>query len=327
MINTGLISIIVPVYNVEMYLEKCLLSICNQTKKELEILLINDGSTDNSPSICEEFAKKDPRIVVIHQSSQGVSAARNTGIKNATGELVGFVDSDDWILPDMFENLENILEENNCDISICGYARQFGDEVTDIRENNHFLTLPQEESLRELFRGKIYRFALWNKLYRRHCFDNITFPLGRIHEDLAVSYKLFLKANRIVNTSKTGYIYRTREESILTTKFHKGRIDSYKAWDEIISTISKVYPQLMDEVWLRFVWWSLDNVQTILNQISDKEEANEQFAWISREVRKHFHKIPKLKQLSWKVKLQLLMINYQYYISAKNKKILKGQPT
>ncbi|SDQ09747.1 glycosyltransferase family 2 protein [Virgibacillus salinus] len=317
------ISIIVPVYNVETYLEECLSSICNQTKKELEILLINDGSTDNSPTICKEFAKEDSRIIVIHQDSQGVSAARNTGVQHATGELIGFVDSDDWILPDMFENLQNLMEDNDSDISVCGYARQFGDEVTHFREKNHIITLSQEEALRELFRGKIYRFALWNKLYRRHCFDNITFPEGRIHEDLAVSYQLFLKADRIVNTSKTGYIYRNREQSILTEKFHKGRIDSYKAWDEIIHTINDVYPQLMEEVWMRFIWWSLDNVQTILGQISDKQEANEQFTRISREVRKHFHNIPKLKQLSWKVKLKLRMINYQYYISAKEKKILK----
>ncbi|MGM8364856.1 glycosyltransferase family 2 protein [Virgibacillus sp. W0181] len=318
------ISVIVPVYNVENYLEKCLSSICNQTKKELEILLINDGSTDNSPSICEAFAKIDPRIIVIHQSSKGVSAARNTGIKNATGEMIGFVDSDDWILPDMFENLENILKENDSDISICGYARQFEDEVTQFREANRILVLPQEDALRELFRGKIYRFALWNKLYRRHCFNNITFPEGRIHEDLAVSYKLFLNAKRIVNTPKTGYIYRYREKSILTTKFHKGRIDSYKAWDEIINTINDIYPQLMREVWMRFVWWSIDNVQTILREITDKQDANEQFARISCEVRKHFKDISKSKQLSWKVKLQLLMINYQCYISAKNKKILRG---
>lgn len=320
------ISIIVPVYNVEIYLNECLKSICNQTKKELEIILINDGSTDNSPFICEAFANKDTRIIVIHhQTSLGVSAARNTGIKKATGEFIGFVDSDDWILPDMYENLENIMEENNSDISICGYARQFGEKVTCFRENNHILVLSQEGALRELFRGKIYRFALWNKLYRRHCFDNITFPEGRIHEDLAVSYQLFLNADRIVNTPKTGYIYRKREHSILTSKFHKGRIDSYKAWDEIITTIDRTYPQLMDDVWMRFIWWSLDNVQTILNQLSDKEEANEQFAMVSREVRKHFRNIPKLKRLSLKAKIQLLMINYQYFISPKSKKILKAQ--
>lgn len=322
----SVISVIVPVYNVESYLNKCLASICNQTKKELEILLINDGSTDNSPFICEAFAERDSRIMVIHhQTCQGVSAARNTGVRNATGELIGFVDSDDWILPDMFENLENIMKENNSDISVCGYARQFGDAVTHFRENNHILVLPKEEALRELFRGEIYRFSLWNKLYRRHCFEDIIFPEGRIHEDLAVSYQLFLNADRIVNTPKTGYIYRKREHSILTTKFHKGRIDSYKAWDEIIITIDRDYPQLMDEVWMRFIWWSLDNVQTILNQLSDKQEANEQFTMVSREVRKHFRNIPNLKHLSRKAKIQLLMINYQYFISPRSKKILKAQ--
>src|SRR5690625_1440546 len=123
--------------------------------------------------------------------------------------------------------------KNDSDISVCGYARQFGDDVTDIRKNNRILTLSQEEGLRELFRGEIYRFALWNKLYHRRCFNNIKFPIGRIHEDLAVSYQLFLNADRIVNTPKTGYVYRNREHSILTTKFHKGRIDGYRAWDEI----------------------------------------------------------------------------------------------
>jgi len=319
------ISVIVPVYNVEEYLEDCILSICNQTKRELEILLINDGSTDNSPSICESFAERDPRIIVVHQDSQGVSEARNTGIKNSTGELIGFVDSDDWILPDMFENLESILLKNDCDISVCGYARQFENDLTSIEKNNRILTLSQEDALRELFRGEIYRFALWNKLYRRHCFDDIKFPKGRIHEDLAVSYQLFLNANRIVNTPKTGYIYRNRKGSILTTKFHKGRIDGYKALDEIIITMNKIYPQLMDEVWMRFIWWSLDNVQTILRQLPDKREANKQFSLVCGEVRKHFHHIFNLNSLSWNVKFKLLMINHQYFISAKNKRILRGK--
>src|SRR5690625_5828970 len=133
MSKENLISVIVPVYNVEEYLEECLLSICNQTKKKLEILLINDGSTDNSPSICEEFANKDPRFIVIHQESKGVSVARNTGIENSTGELIGFVESDDWILQDMFVNIENIMLKKERDNIIFWYAYQYGYEGIYIR--------------------------------------------------------------------------------------------------------------------------------------------------------------------------------------------------
>lgn len=317
-----LLSIIVPVYNVENYLKECIESILNQTETRMEIILINDGSKDNSLNICEEYKRKDPRIVLINQNRKGVSAARNTGLKKASGDYIGFVDSDDWILPDMYKNLLELTIEHDSDITICGHERQFGDRPTDFRTDQELLFLDRENGLKELFRGNLYRFALWNKIYKIKCFSGIVFPEGKIHEDLAVAHKIFMNSEKILVTSKTGYIYRHREKSILTTRFHMGRMNSFEAWDKIIEDLAKTHPEVMNEVWKRYVYWTFDNIQIILKQIHEKEEASEQFTFISENIQKYYRTIRSVESLTWKDKVKIFLINKKYYISAHQRKIL-----
>ena len=162
-----LISIIVPVYNVKNYLEKCLQSICGQTYKNLEIILIDDGSSDGSGELCDLFAQRDGRIKVIHQTNAGQSAARNRGLAVAQGELLGFVDSDDWIEPDMYEFLYHLLKENGADISICSHYIETAVKTRVKHSSGQFSSFSREEAIRTLVEDKRIRNYMWDKLYKR----------------------------------------------------------------------------------------------------------------------------------------------------------------
>lgn len=215
-----LISIIVPVYNVKNYLEKCLQSICGQTYKNLEIILIDDGSSDGSGELCDLFAQRDGRIKVIHQTNAGQSAARNRGLAVAQGEFLGFVDSDDWIEPDMYEFLYCLLKENEADISICSHCRdKDGGSVVKYASGKQFV-FTRDEGIRALAIDKHIRNYVWDKLYKRCLFSDIAFPLNRIFEDIAISYQVFYKAENIVMRDLPKYHYVIREGSAMQGKYN-----------------------------------------------------------------------------------------------------------
>lgn len=208
-----LISVIVPVYNVSNYLEKCLLSICGQTYRNLEIILIDDGSSDGSGEICDLYAQFDERIKVIHQPNAGQSAARNRGLDIAQGEYLGFVDSDDWIEKDMYGFLYRLLAANEADISICSHYIET-ESKTKVRYSTRQLTcFSCEEAMRALVEDKRVRNYMWDKLYKRQLFDGIFFPENRVFEDIAISYHVFYKAHRVVIQDSPKYHYLKREGS------------------------------------------------------------------------------------------------------------------
>lgn len=209
-----MISVIVPVYNVEPYLRKCLDSILAQTYRDLEILIIDDGSTDGSGAICDEYAGKDERVRVFHTENKSLSCARNLGLDNAQGEWIGFVDSDDWIEPDMYETLLRRAEETGADVVECGTFRDFPDK-TEIR-NRQDLIVYNEDTVVALLKGILFDYA-WDKLWRSKCFIKIRFPAGRVHEDTAVAYKLFEAADSICMISTPKYHYRERKGSLSQT--------------------------------------------------------------------------------------------------------------
>lgn len=217
----NLISIIVPIYKVENYLERCIESILNQTYKDIEIILVDDGSPDKCGEICDNYAMRDNRIKVIHKQNGGLSEARNFGIDIANGEYILFIDSDDFIDKNMCEFLINEAKENDSDIVMCNYYI--------VKENEYFinkmLVTDNRISLTNLEMMKIfflkgYRETLitWNKLYRRKLFytnKNIRFPVGRLNEDIFTTYRLYYVANKIVVINKPLYYYVLRKESIM----------------------------------------------------------------------------------------------------------------
>lgn len=220
-----LISVIVPVYNVREYVGKCLESICRQTYKNLEILIVDDGSTDGSGTICDEYAAKDPRIKVIHQANGGQSKARNTALDMAKGEYVGFVDSDDWIEPDMYECLFKTLVDNHADISACSYFYVKDGKSEPHASGGRIYVYNAKDAVRELFEDKTYKNFPWNKLFKRSLFDKIRFPVGRLLEDIAVMYHLFAKAGCVSYIEKPLYYYYYRLGSSLNKKFYDARVE------------------------------------------------------------------------------------------------------
>ncbi len=200
------VSIIVPVYNVEACLSECVESLLAQTYGNLEIILIDDGSTDNSGSLCNELARKDKRIKVVHQANKGLSGARNTGLETSTGIYLAFVDSDDTVKPDFIRSLLKAAETSMSAIVVCGY----NDETP-----SSAVLSGEEATVRLLTRQENLDILTWNKLYRKSLFSRkIRFPEGKIHEDNLTTYKLYAKAERICFIDKSLYCYRAREDSI-----------------------------------------------------------------------------------------------------------------
>ena len=235
-----LISIIVPVYNVEKYLDKCIESILNQTYKNLEIILVDDGSKDNCPKICDDYAVKDNRIKVIHKINGGLSSARNEGLKVTNGDYISFVDSDDFIEKEMLYKLLHTLEKNDSDIAICGYnaVDEEGvvlEKLKLLDKNHEEIIISKVESQNDYFEKKnkrgIYTVA-WNKLYKKELFLNKAFPEGRLHEDEALTFKLLYEAKKIVYLNEALYNYLIRNNSIMAMEIKKERFALFDAYLE-----------------------------------------------------------------------------------------------
>lgn len=242
-----MISIIVPVYKVEKYLNRCIESIVNQSYKDLEIILIDDGSPDNCPHICDQWAEKDQRIIVIHKENAGPSAARNAGLDIAKGEYFYFVDSDDYIESDLCARVLACFDKN--DVSIVTFDAHIVDEeghllgsTEDVRDG----VISCDEALLLLMRGRINNYA-WNKMYKRQVFDNIRFPVGRLWEDVAISYKLLLESKHIYCTSEKFYYYVQRSDSIIHAMNGKALKDIFLARYEIYYALKENYPEAAEE--------------------------------------------------------------------------------
>ena len=227
-----LITIIIPVYNVEQYLNRCVDSIINQTYNNLEIILVDDGSTDNSGKICDEYALKDKRIKVIHKENAGVSLARNAGIDVAKGEYIGFIDSDDYIEPDMYEYLYNLMIENNSDISCCNNF--------DIVNNKCILStnFPREGvlSLNEILEDSGWGFTIVTKLFNKKTINNIRFDRNlAIGEDFLFCFEVFKNSKKIIFKNKAKYYYYHNQNSVMQKKvFNKKYLGVITLFDNII---------------------------------------------------------------------------------------------
>jgi len=213
-----LVSIIVPVYNVEKLVGKCIQSICNQSYENIEIIIVNDGSTDNSLEVIRQYKDNDPRIQLIDQKNMGLSGARNRGISAAKGKYIVFVDSDDMIEPSLVKECLALIEQDSSDIVVYGYKKVKENLTLIAQPDNGNRTLDQKEALNELLSLNISPMAC-NKFIKAELFkqNNIEFPLGKLHEDIGTTYKLFAKANKITTTSKSYYYWINREDSITGT--------------------------------------------------------------------------------------------------------------
>ena len=229
--KNGLISVIIPVYKTEKYLDKCIESVINQTYSNLEIILVDDGSPDKCPKICDKWAKVDKRIKVIHKENGGLSDARNAGLKIANGDYVAFVDSDDYIDSDMYEFLLHQIVTSNSDIAICNleYVNING-KVTKRTTIDGDDCLSSKKVLLKLYeKDNVYYVVVWNKLYKRKCWEGVSFPKGKIHEDNFVMYKVFYNCDNIICSNKRKYNYVQRNDSIMSSAISPKRYNEVQA--------------------------------------------------------------------------------------------------
>lgn len=215
-----LISVIVPIYNIEEYLEKCINSIINQTYDNLEIILVDDGSTDNSGNICDEYKKIDKRIKVIHKANGGLSSARNAGLDIARGDLIAFVDSDDYLESTMYEELKDNMNKFDSDISACDFykiKKNSKKRAIKIAKNNEVVFINKEIIYNTIGKYKDLFSYSWNKMYKKKLFDNIRFPNGRVFEDGFIIFDLLEKTKKVSIIVKPLYNYVYRNTSIVNT--------------------------------------------------------------------------------------------------------------
>ena len=247
MANDELVSVIVPIYNVEKYLQRCIDSIINQTYKNLEIILVDDGSKDSSGQICDDYTKKDKRIVVIHKKNGGLSDARNAGMKKAKGAYITFIDGDDEILPDYVKILYRNICKYNCGISACSYITLKHKPTKPIKSKNHkTIVYPQKEAIIEMLTSNSFTVSACSKLYRADIVRGIQFPVKKLCEDNGTTYKFFLRSDSICHYQKPLYIYYQNKNSIMRQKFSWKKHDLIELTDKMCDDLIKIYPDLRD---------------------------------------------------------------------------------
>lgn len=275
----ALISVIIPVYNVRMYLKKCIESIIHQTYGNLEILIVDDGSDDGSEAICDQYVEQDHRIKVFHKDNGGLASARNYGLQYAGGDYIGFVDSDDYIDAGMYEHLIDVMYEE-VDLASCGlreeYVRRYRRRYLASNFTRGYQIMNNCEAMRELLLSRAFNFSVCNKLFKKRVFDNITFPEGRSSEDIPVMYEIFSNINYAVNNGYAEYHYVHHPESITKGNFFEGRMDYYYYTKKILDSVSIEYPQYKGEALALY----LKSVYSLICQIinsSNRKKYTETF--------------------------------------------------
>ena len=312
------LSIIVPIYNVEKYLPRCIESILNQTFREFELILINDGSTDNCKEICEKYKKIDSRIIVVNKKNGGVSSARNFGIDISRGEYIGFVDPDDFIDANMYEILFNTANSYNSDMVICDYYKVSEYDIKkyeEIQLNNKGIIVENINNIDAIERiltvGEKFIVA-WNKIYKRRLFENLRYNEGMIYEDEFLAHRILYRCNKVSIINSSLYYYVQRKGSIVNSTFSSKKFDKVYAIKDrvdflkdkgIVNLIYKAEKSFIDYfVWNYFVGYQrLENIEYELKRL--KKEFNSVF-----------YRILDNKLISIKEKLTLCILYLSPYL-------------
>lgn len=302
-----LISVIIPVYNVEEYLDKCILSIQKQTYKNLDIILVDDGSTDACPVICDRYAKEDQRIQVIHKANGGLSDARNCGLKYAKGEYIGFVDSDDWIEPEMYSYLLNNTIQYNADISCCEIRNIYKNCVLSSEEKGEVRLLNREEAIKSIVGNSSFclKNAACNKLYKKSVIKDLKFPQGKEYEDVVFSIQAVHNCKNIVYSDLHLYNYvRERSNSIMNKPVNISsvmcRVEQYENRQKFLEN-NKYYNLLQK---------ANENFLTILyicrSQVKDIEKDKKNYCVINKKIKK-IRKELLISECSKKIRILIIL--------------------
>lgn len=284
MIDGDVVSVVVPVYNVEKYLDRCLDSIVNQSYERIEIILVNDGSTDSSLDICKSYKNKDLRIKIINQKNGGLSCARNSGLQKATGKYIVFVDSDDYVSFDYVNILYRSIVRYGSDIAVCGYSDIYADEKEPrnyIKKLNKtsYIEMSGVEAMADFFSfDSLGGVMAWNKMYKTSIFKNnkIIFPVGKIHEDNFTTYKLYYHSSSVIYIDKPLYYYQKRFDSIMGRGFSVKSLDIINAADESISFVGKNAESIIDKA----LTYRINVIISVMNLMVDSRHVDK-ILWLS----------------------------------------------
>ena len=312
----GLISIIVPIYNVDQYLDKCIESIVSQTYGNLEIILIDDGSPDNCPTICDSWCKRDSRIKVIHKVNGGLSDARNAGIKIATGDYIAFIDSDDWIENNYIKKMYEYMMIYEADIVECGvtYVSENGEKVRT-RKTDSLLKLNLTQELCNLVIEDNVFQTVWNKLYKRKIVEGIFFEKGKYNEDDFWTYQVMDRLNQMIVIEDELYNYVQRGTSIMGNSFNYKRMDGLDARvlrmkyfenDKIVGTLAR------EKIWIDYLFF----YQCVIKYLNG-EERKKAITKIENYMKTSMLDSKNFRCTSVKYKIWLKLFSNQPYLVAK----------
>lgn len=291
------ISVIVPIYKVEPFLDRCVQSIVDQTYSNLEIILVDDGSPDNCPAMCDAWAIKDSRIKIIHKENGGLADARNAGMRIATGELMGFVDSDDWIAPGMYQHLHDLMMTDHSDIATCGVEMVWEDRTSSrMLTKSGNCVLNREKAMRSIIEESWLKQPVWNKLYKTALIRDIPFPVGKYHEDVFWSYQVVAKAERVSVSEQVGYYYLQRDGSIMGEGYSLKRLDAVEAKYRMLEFIRQNYPTLVSICETELFYTCLYHGQMATKYLN-RVETKQVFAFLKE-------RIPSLCFLSYHIPLK-----------------------
>ena len=301
-----LISIIIPVYKVEEYLNKCINSIRNQTYKNIEIILVDDGSPDKCGAMCDEYAKTDNRIKVIHKKNEGLSEARNAGIEIAKGKYITFVDSDDYVIDTYISFLYNLIKENDADMSMGKHYIQYPKRTMDTGTGKKY-ELNAKEALEMCLYSNDIDVSAWAKLYKAELFKEIRYPKARVFEDSATIYKLIDKSKKIAFKSEPIYYYVIRENSIINKGFDHRMLDLIKSTEEMTQFTKKKYPELEKAANRRMMYAYLSTLTQMLRRNHIDAEIEKK---LLEYIKAHSREVLKDKRIPKRDRVALISIKF-----------------
>ena len=307
------ISVIVPVYNVEKYVKKCLESISNQTYKNIEIIIVNDGATDNSEKICREFVGNEDRAKLYTKENGGLSSARNHGMQFVTGNYVLFIDSDDYISEEMIEELYNNIKAESADVSVCGVYNVYSDGQSPQCKEEIYFSCDRDGFLKEYFIGEKIPGTICNKLISYEIASKISFPVGKIYEDAFYQFKLVKYAKKYVVTTKPYYYYFHRENSITTKPYTIKNMDCIEIYSNFYDYIKREIPFLSEFAFFRLSYAHFMVFDKML--LSENYKEIKEYREVLGFLKKNFWKIYKNKNFrkGRRIAVLMLKINIKLY--------------
>lgn len=310
--NRPLISVVLPIYNIEKYLDRCMAAVLSQTYTNLEILMVDDGSPDGCPAMCDEYARKDPRVRALHKKNGGLSDARNYGIKHSTGEYIACIDPDDYVDSDYIEYLYDLIVKYGTRMSICQHITEYDNGTVNDHGGDGDELMTIEKCLGRLLYHDVIDTSAWAKLYHRSLFDTVSYPKGKIFEDIGTTYALIMQCSEGVSVgyaSKYHYIYHMN--SIVNSSFSPRKLNLLEMTDKMGHDVVKAYPSLKKAVLRRRVYARFSTLNQMLNAEGCEREREQIIRFILHH-KKSILRDP-LAPRRDKIAMRLLAIDYKLY--------------